>query len=285
MGGPTANLYGADCPRWDARGACDDKRCLAPQTCRQLDPGYDKSLQLYRRIRSLPGVKHAFIGSGFRHDLFGDPRTDAYLSELCRYHVSGRLKVAPEHVSEAVLEAMGKPPLVVYEHFVEQFKRVGRQQPSKRFLVNYFISGHPGASLHDALEMARYLIARRRHPEQIQDFIPLPLTLSGAMYYTEKDPFTEKPLHVAKTFRERKMQRALIQYRQPANRQLIRDALSELNASHLESLFFGGSPARSGSSRSGGKGRRSRPHRNAGRATRQRPLGKRTRPSSKKGRP
>ena len=238
MGGPTANLYGADCPRWAKKGFCGDKRCLIPQTCSALDPGYERSLPLYRRVRQIPGVKHAFIGSGFRHDLFGSAGSDAILEELCRHHVSGRMKVAPEHVSNPVLDAMGKPDIAVYDAFVQQFKRVGKRLPARRYLVNYFISAHPGSTLKDALEMALYLIRRNMHPEQIQDFIPLPLTLSGAMYHTGKHPFTGKSVYVAKTFRERKMQRALIQYRNPSNRSLIRDALDVLNARHLEPLFF-----------------------------------------------
>ncbi len=238
MGGPTANLYGADCPRWAKKGFCRNKRCMAPQTCPSLDPGYGRSLPLYRRIREIPGVKHAFIGSGFRHDLFGGSQADACLEELCRFHVSGQMKVAPEHISDAVLDAMGKPRKETYDAFVNRFNRVNQRLPSRRYLVNYFISAHPGSTLKDALEMALYLVQRGMHPEQVQDFIPLPLTLSGAMYHTEKNPITGKRMHVAKTFRERKMQRALVQYRNPSNRQLIRDALKELKAEHLTSLFF-----------------------------------------------
>ena len=252
MGGPTANLYGADCPRWAKKGFCGNKRCMAPQTCPSLDPGYDRSLPLYRRMREIPGVKHAFIGSGFRHDLFGGSGADACLEELCRFHVSGQMKVAPEHVADKVLDAMGKPRIETYDAFVDQFNRINQRLPSRRYLVNYFISAHPGSTLKDALEMARYLIQRRIHPEQVQDFIPLPLTLSGAMYHTEKNPITGKRMHVAKTFRERKMQRALVQYRNPSNRQLIRDALKELKAGHLEALFIsaaaGKLPQRSGRS-------------------------------------
>ncbi|BBO89229.1 YgiQ family radical SAM protein [Desulfosarcina ovata] len=243
MGGPTANLYGANCPRWSRKGFCADRRCMVPATCSRLDPGYARSLPLYRQVRGLPGVKHAFIGSGFRHDLFGDASTDACLEELCRFHISGRMKVAPEHVCDMVLDAMGKPPIAAYDAFVAQFKRVGQRLPAPCFLVNYFISAHPGATLGDALKMARYLIERGMHPEQIQDFIPLPLTLSGAMYHTEKDPFSGRPLHVAKTFRERKMQRALIQYNNPANRPLIRQALKALGAEHLAPMFFRGKGA------------------------------------------
>jgi uncharacterized radical SAM protein YgiQ len=250
MGGPTANLYGADCPRWAKKGFCSNKRCMSPQTCTSLDAGYDRSLPLYRRIRKLPGVKHAFIGSGFRHDLFGGPGADACLAELCRHHVSGRMKVAPEHVSGPVLDAMGKPRVDTYNAFVDRFERVAGRLPSRRYLVNYFISAHPGSTLEDALELALYLIRRGMHPEQVQDFIPLPLTLSGAMYYTAKDPFSGKSVYVAKTFRERKMQRALIQYRNPGNRQLIREALKVLQVQHLESRFFaGGGRGRSQSTR------------------------------------
>ena len=195
-------------------------------------------MALYRRIRSLPGVKHAFIGSGFRHDLFGDGRSDACLEELCRHHVGGLMKVAPEHISPPVLDAMGKPRCETYEAFVDQFNRVGTKLPSRRYLVNYFISAHPGSTLKDALELALYLIQRGMHPEQVQDFIPLPMTLSGAMYYTGKDPQSGQPVYVAKTFKERKMQRALIQYRNPANRALIREALTLLAAERLMPRFF-----------------------------------------------
>jgi len=246
MGGPTANLYGADCPRWAKKGFCSDKRCLTPKTCSALDPGYARSLPLYRRVRKIPGVNHAFIGSGFRHDLFDGEGSDAILEELCCHHVSGRMKVAPEHVSNPVLDAMGKPGIAVYDAFVQQFNRVGQRLPARRFLVNYFISAHPGSTLKDALEMALYLIRRNMHPEQVQDFIPLPLTLSGAMYHTGRHPFTGQSVYVAKTFRERKMQRALIQYRNPSNRSLIRDALEILNARHLEPLFFKAAAGRRG---------------------------------------
>jgi uncharacterized radical SAM protein YgiQ len=237
MGGPTANLYGADCSRWTEKGFCSEKRCLFPETCSRLDPGYEKSLPLYRRIRKIPGVKHAFIGSGFRHDLFGEG-TNACLEELCRFHISGQMKVAPEHVSGKVLQAMGKPKKQVYDTFVERFQRTNEKLPSRRYLVNYFISAHPGSTLNDALELALYLIERGLHPKQVQDFIPLPLTHSGTVYHTGKDPHTGKPIYVARTFRERKMQRALIQYRNPSNRALIRKALKTMGKEHLLPYFL-----------------------------------------------
>jgi radical SAM superfamily enzyme YgiQ (UPF0313 family) len=169
------------------------------------------------------------------------------------------MKVAPEHVSGPVLDAMGKPHVKAYNAFVEQFERVAGRLPSRRYLVNYFISAHPGSRLTDALELALFLIRRGMHPEQVQDFIPLPLTLSGVMYYTESDPFSGKPVYVAKTFRERKMQRALIQYRNPGNRKLILKALDLMGARHLAALFFKtgagewkGSPRRTGKFKSNG---------------------------------
>ncbi len=282
MGGPTANLYGADCRRWEKKGFCGDKRCMAPQTCSHLDPGYGRSLPLYRRVRQIPGVKQAFIGSGFRHDLFGGEGGEACLAELCRFHVSGRMKVAPEHVSNPVLDAMGKPRIDSYDDFVERFKRVGRRLPSRRYLVNYFISAHPGSTLQDALEMALYLLRRGLHPEQVQDFIPLPGTLSGAMYHTEVHPLTGAPLYVAKTFRERKMQRALVQYRNPGSRPLIREALKRLNAHHLETTF---SKAADGNRRRGHKkGDRNHPRSNPSRPARKGRSGRRRTANAANGR-
>jgi len=251
MGGPTANLYGAYCPLWDKKGFCPDRRCMVPEICPRLDPGNKKSFDLYRRIRNLKEVKHAFVQSGFRYDLFGKG-TEAYLEELCRQHISGQMKVAPEHVSERVLDAMGKPHLSVYEAFVNRFERINQKLPSRCYLVNYFISAHPGSTLKDALEMALYLIDRGMHPEQVQDFIPLPMTVSGAMYHTGSHPFAGTRVYVARTFRERKMQRALIQYRNPSSAPLIRQALAVLHATHLLNRFE--TAARSKISKSSGKG-------------------------------
>ncbi len=257
MGGPTANLYGADCPRWRKKGFCPDRRCMVPKTCPHLDSGEQKSLDLYRRIRNMEKVKHAFVQSGFRYDLF-DTGTDASLEELCRYHVSGQMKVAPEHVSDGVLDAMGKPHRSVYEAFVNRFDRINAKLPSRCYLVNYFISAHPGSTLKDALQLALYLIDHGIHPEQVQDFIPLPMTMSGAMYHTGSHPFTGAPLYVARSFRERKMQRALIQYRNPSSAPLIRKALTALHANHLSGRFAGAAMVTKSKSSEGGKGRRKR---------------------------
>lgn len=238
IGGPTANLYAAACVKWAKDEFCDSRRCLVPDKCKNLDPGFEKSIKLYRQIRNLQGVKHAFIGSGFRHDLLCDRQAEPYLAEVCAYHISGRMKVAPEHIDDRVLRIMGKPASASYEKFTRKFTAINTRLGQKRYLVNYFICGHPGATLRDALDLALYLLQHRIHPEQVQDFIPLPMTLSGCIYHTGSDPFTGETVYVPRTFRERKMQRALIQYRNPSNRKLIREALRELGEEHLVKRFL-----------------------------------------------
>lgn len=238
IGGPTANLYKTECERWSKEGACKYKKCLVPKKCERLKVGYEETLKLWETIRNLPGVKHLFIGSGVRYDLLVDDYGEEYLTTLCKYHISGQLKVAPEHNVDSVLEIMNKPPFKVYQKFVDKFKEVNKRLRKEQYLVNYFISSHPGADLAAALNLALYLVNKRIHPEQIQDFIPLPMTLSGCIYYTEKHPFTGKQVYVAKTFRERKMQRALLQYKNPKNQRLINDALKLLNKYHLRKLFI-----------------------------------------------
>ena len=238
MGGPTANFYGAACKKWPAEGYCSSRTCLAPKPCKNLETGLDKSMALYRAVRELPGVKHAFVGSGIRFDLLTDAASAAWLEELCRYHISGRMKVAPEHTVEHVLQLMGKPSASVYEAFLKQFTRVNSKLPQKCYLVNYFICGHPGTTLRDAFDFALSLIAKGMQPEQVQDFTPLPLTVSGCMYYTGRHPLTGEQVYVPRTERERMMQRALVQYRNPANSDLIREALRELGAEHLGARFF-----------------------------------------------
>ena len=233
IGGPTANLYGATCKKWEQSGTCPKRHCLTPSPCRHLDPGFPKSLSLYRKLLALPGIKHVFIESGFRHDLLVDERSRAYLEAVCKQHVSGRMKVAPEHSLPHVLKLMNKPDFSVYEKFCSLYRSMSRKLGKEQFLVNYFISAHPGCDLEDTLALTLKLKELGIHPEQIQDFIPLPMTLSGAMYYTEKDPLTGEKLHVAKTFRERKMHRALIQYKNPKNTPLVREALKMLKKEYL----------------------------------------------------
>jgi uncharacterized radical SAM protein YgiQ len=233
VGGPTANLYGASCGRWEKKGACAHKHCLLPATCDNLRLGYNESLRVYREILALPGVKHVFVESGMRHDLLVGKEAKEYLVAVCKRHVTGRMKVAPEHISDGVLRLMNKPSLAVYEAFVEAFREANVRVGKEQFLVNYFISAHPGATLEASLDLALYLRQRNINPEQIQDFIPLPGTRSGAMYYTGRDPSTGKEVYVARTFQERKMQRALLQSFMPANEPLVREALHVMKKDHF----------------------------------------------------
>jgi uncharacterized radical SAM protein YgiQ len=205
-----------------------------PRKCGNLELGYKESMKLFRSILDLPGVKHLFIESGLRYDLLlraGDETV--FLEQLCAHHVGGQLKVAPEHTQEKVLSLMNKPGLAVYEEFEKKFKETNRRLKKSQYLVNYFISAHPGSSLEDALDLSLYLMRRGISPEQIQDFIPLPLTASGCMFYTGQDPFSGQEVFVPRSFRERKMQRALIQWRNPKNRNLIHEALKVLEREHL----------------------------------------------------
>ncbi len=233
IGGPTANLYKAECASWKTDGACRDKKCLVPKKCKDLKLGYKETLDLWESVKKIPAVKHVFIGSGVRHDLLVDEYSDEYLKALCAGHVSGQLKVAPEHVSTHVLDLMNKPSFNVYERFVDRFNAANRDLNKKQYLVNYLLSAHPGADLASALELAVYLSKKHINPEQIQDYIPLPMTVSACMYFTGKDPFTGKKIYVAKSPRERKLQRALIQSRQPKNRKYVLEALKKLNKLHL----------------------------------------------------
>ena len=238
IGGATGNLYAAHCTHWNSKGACKARQCLMPVKCRNLSMGFDESLRLWGDVMKIPGVRHVFMGSGVRYDLLLDIAARDYFDALCREHVSGQLKIAPEHVSGTVLECMNKPPVEVYERFIEKFMECGKKAGKKQYPVNYFISAHPGSTLENALELALYLAHRGLHPEQVQDFIPLPMTRSGCMYYTGIDPFTGQGVYVARTFKERKMQRALIQYQQPKNRALVMEALKILEKQHLRRIFY-----------------------------------------------
>lgn len=246
VGGPTANLYQARCDRWAKKGTCSHRQCLMPRKCPDLALGYPESIKLYRSILALPKVRHLFIESGLRYDLLlGDAppgKSEAefesnfetnFMEQLCGHHVSGQLKVAPEHTVDRVLKIMNKPDLQVYEGFVQKFKETNSRLNKVQYLVNYLISAHPGSTLADALSLSLYLMRRRMSPHQIQDFIPLPMTLSGCMFYTGKHPFTGEGVYVPETFQERKMQRALIQWRDQKNRSLVREALKQLKREDL----------------------------------------------------
>ena len=239
IGGPTANMYMAKCHAWKEKGACREKSCLVPETCKNFKLGYEHSLELWKKLSAMPKVKHVFVGSGVRYDLLTESCSDEYLHELCAHHVSGQLKAAPEHCADHVLALMNKPRFNVYEKFTDRFEKVNRKLNKRQFLVNYFIAGHPGATLQDALQLALYLAKKHIHPEQVQDFIPLPMTLSGAMYHTEQDPFTGERLYVAKSSNERMMQRALLQYKNPQSKQYILKALKILDREELKNILMG----------------------------------------------
>jgi uncharacterized radical SAM protein YgiQ len=228
IGGPTLNLYAASCPLWEKHDFCDGRRCLLPEKCPRLRLGYSAGLRLYRAVRRLPGVKHVFLASGFRHDLLLGQEADEYLEEVLRHHVGGQLKLAPEHSDSRVLELMGKPGWSVYERFLQKVQRLGRRLGRRIYLVNYFISAHPGAGLQEALGLARVLGRRRMSPEQVQDFLPLPLTASGAMYHTGVHPFSGERVYSARSLKERRMQRALLQPKAPGSQALARRALEQL---------------------------------------------------------
>jgi uncharacterized radical SAM protein YgiQ len=238
IGGPTANMYLSDCKHWKEKGGCENKSCLFPEKCKNFKTGYSESIRLYKKIRSLPEINHLFIASGFRHDLLCDADAEKYLEEICRHHISGQLKVAPEHMFDNILELMNKPSAKTYDRFLGRFSRVNSKLDKKCYLVNYFISSFPGSGPRDALGFGLNLLKRRMHPEQVQDFIPLPMTSASCMYYTGEHPFTGKSLYVSKNIAERKTQRALLQSKNKANRSLIIKALKDLKAENQLKTFF-----------------------------------------------
>lgn len=238
IGGPTANLYAAECQKWHTGGSCKDRSCLVPRKCVNLNMGYGKMLRIWREAAKIPKIKYIFVGSGVRYDLLMERDSDIYLSALCESHISGQLKVAPEHSEPQILKLMNKPSFDAYESFTRRFNRANKDAGKRQFLVNYFICGHPGTRLEDMLKLALALEKKHIHPEQVQDFIPLPMTMSGAMYYTEKDPFTGEALYVAKTLKERRMQRALLQHDNPRNKKYVLEALETLKALHLKKKFL-----------------------------------------------
>lgn len=226
VGGPSANMYGMECKTWEKKGACLDKSCLYPRTCPALDTSHKKLLELLRRLRDLPGVKKVFTGYGVRYDLA--LKDEEYLEELCAYHISGQLRIAPEHFSRQVTNAMCKPGREVYEKFTQKFTVLNKKCGKEQYIVNYLMSGHPGCTLEDMIEMAEYVRDHGGYTEQVQDFTPTPMTVSTCMYYTGLDPFTGKKIYVAKNKKEKTMQRALMHYRNPANYELVYEALEKV---------------------------------------------------------
>lgn len=226
VGGPTANFRKASCEKQLIYGACKKKQCMSPSICKNMEVDHSEYLELLRKVRSVKGVKKVFVRSGLRYDyIMADKKRDKFIKELSEYHVSGQLKVAPEHISENVLKYMGKPAGKVYDEFREKFFRINKELGKKQYIIPYLMSSHPGSALKDAIILAEYLRDIKYQPEQVQDFYPTPGTLSTTMFYTGLDPFTMKKVYVPKTKEEKAMQRALLQFSKPKNYNIVYDAL------------------------------------------------------------
>lgn len=233
VGGLTANFRHPSCKKQLKYGVCTNKQCLFPQPCKNLDAEHTEYVDILRALRKLPKVRKVFIRSGIRFDYLLEDKDQTFLKELCEYHVSGQLKVAPEHVSDAVLQKMGKPQNKVYEKFIRKFQDMNQKLGKKQYLVPYLMSSHPGSTLKEAVELAEYCRDLGYMPEQVQDFYPTPSTISTCMYYTGLDPRTMESVYVPKNPHEKAMQRALIQYRNPANYELVKEALVKAGRTDL----------------------------------------------------
>ena len=257
VGGPTANFRHPACEKQMTKGACGGRQCLYPTPCKNVNADHSDYVALLRKLRKIPGVKKVFVRSGIRFDYLLADKKDTFIRELVQYHISGQLKVAPEHVSDAVLCRMGKPRNAVYNQFVSKYFALNKQYNMNQFLVPYLMSSHPGSTMKEAVELAEYIRDMGYNPEQVQDFYPTPSTLSTVMYYTGLDPRTMEKVYVPTDPHEKAMQRALIQYRNPKNYYLVREALI---AAHREDLIGSGPkcliraiPPKAGSYTAGGK--------------------------------
>ncbi|MBP3391748.1 MAG: YgiQ family radical SAM protein [Clostridia bacterium] len=235
VGGPTANFRKPACKKQLTKGACKARQCLFPDVCPNMEVDHSDYLTLLRKLRALPRVKKVFIRSGIRFDyLLADKKHDSIIKEFCEHHISGQLKVAPEHIADPVLSLMGKPKKAVYERFLKSYADANRALGKNQFVVPYLMSSHPGSTLKEAISLAEYLRDIGYRPEQVQDFYPTPSTISTCMYYTGYDPRTMKKVYVPTTPHEKAMQRALIQYRNPKNKELVTEAL---RLAHREDLI------------------------------------------------
>ena len=233
VGGPTADFRHPSCKKQMTKGICTNRQCLFPKPCKNLEADHEDYLELLRKLRKLPGVKKVFIRSGIRFDyVLRDPSSE-FMDELIRYHVSGQLRVAPEHVSDRVLYYMGKPEHQVYEEFVRRFYKANEKYGMKQYAVPYLMSSHPGCTMKEAVKLAEYVRDMGFMPEQVQDFYPTPSTMSTCMYYTGIDPRTGEKVYVPRDPREKAMQRALLQYRKPENYELVREALEKAGRTDL----------------------------------------------------
>lgn len=233
VGGPTANFRHMACEKQETKGACPNKQCLFPSPCKNLKIDHSDYLSLLKKLRALPKVKKVFIRSGIRFDYLIYEKNNTFLRELCKNHISGQLKVAPEHVSEHVLNLMGKPQHQVYQEFLTKYKKVNQEEGMNQFVVPYLMSSHPGSTIKEAVKLAEYIRDLGYMPEQVQDFYPTPSTISTCMFYTGLDPRTMQPVYVPRSSHEKELQRALIQYRNPKNYSLVMEALKLANRMDL----------------------------------------------------
>lgn len=233
VGGPSANFRHPSCQKQLKCGMCAERRCLAPTPCPNLDADHSDYLALLRKLRAIPRVKKVFVRSGIRYDYMLEDKNGDFFSELVKYHISGQLKVAPEHCIDSVLDYMGKPHIGVYEKFMDKYRRLNDKYSKEQYIVPYLMSSHPGSTLQDAVALAEYLNKTGRQPEQVQDFYPTPGTVSTCMYYTGIDPMTMQPVYVAKNFHDKAMQRALLQWKRPDKRKLVIEALKEAGREDL----------------------------------------------------
>ncbi|MGI6727410.1 MAG: YgiQ family radical SAM protein [Anaerovoracaceae bacterium] len=233
IGGPTANFRGAACKKQLKSGVCKNKECLYPKPCKQLIVDHEEYLELLKAVRNLPKVKKVFIRSGIRYDYVMADKNSSFLEEICKHHISGTLKVAPEHISPPVLARMKKPSKEVFIKFSEKYKEVNKKIGKKQYLIPYLISSHPGSTLEDAVELALFLKKTGFIPDQVQDFYPTPGTLATCMYYTGLDPLTGERVYVAKDIKEKRMQRALLHFNKKENRKLVQEALEKVGRRDL----------------------------------------------------
>jgi uncharacterized radical SAM protein YgiQ len=225
VGGPTANFRMPSCQKQLEQGLCKGKKCLAPTPCPNLDVDHSQYLDILRKIRKIKGIKKVFIRSGIRYDYLIEDKNEEFMRELIEHHVSGQLKVAPEHCSAVVLDMMGKPHIEAYKKFSEKFYRMTKSVGKEQYLVPYLMSSHPGSTLKEAVELALFLKENNIRPEQVQDFYPTPGTISTCMFYTGLDPYTMKPVYVPRSAEEKAMQRVLLQYFKPQNKEIVIKAL------------------------------------------------------------
>lgn len=233
VGGPTANFRKPSCSKQMKHGVCKNKQCLFPNPCKNLEVDHSDYLNLLRKLRNLPGVKKVFIRSGVRFDYLLEDKNDTFFKEMVEHHISGQLKVAPEHIADPVLEKMGKPRNAVYEKFIDKYWKLNKEKGKNQFVVPYLMSSHPGSTLKEAVKLAEYCRDIGYNPQQVQDFYPTPSTMSTVMYYTGVDPRNMQKVYVPKDPHEKAMQRALIQFRNPANYELVKEALHKAGREDL----------------------------------------------------